>query len=83
MERGIFETNAEKLRELHKAIDATYVDRQVDETHYQAWADAGQCFHSSYDQLAFPGGLEREMDLLESRDAQAIEMAVRFLEADP
>jgi hypothetical protein len=83
MERGIFETNAEKLRQLHKTIEATYRDRQVDEKHYQVWAEACQCFHNSFDRLAFPGGLEQEMDLLKRGDAQAVEMAVRFLEANP
>ncbi len=39
--------------------------------------------HASYDRLAFPGGLERQLELLKAQDTEAIEMAVRFLEADP
>ena len=82
MER-IFGTNAEKLRELYQAIKVTFVDRGLDDRHYQEWVEACECFHASFDQLAFPGGLEREFDLLKHSDAQAVEMAVQYLEADP
>jgi hypothetical protein len=48
-----------------------------------AWREAAQTFHASYDRLAFPGGLAREFELLKLGDLQAIELAVRYLEANP
>lgn len=83
METNIFEHNARKLRELKNAIDVTVVDRDRDEQHRRLWSQACERFHSSFDQLAFPGGLEQELSSLRAGDEQAIEMAVRFLEADP
>ena len=41
------------------------------------------CLFAKYDQLAFPGGLTKQFELLEAGDPEAIEMAVRYLEADP
>lgn len=83
MDHSVFETNAQTLRALKDEIDITFVDRDRDETHYRRWSDACQRFHSSFDRLAFPGGLDQELSLLKSGDLQAVEMAVRYLEADP
>src|SRR5215510_12924186 len=83
MEQRIFHKNAHTLRELMKAIKVSFVNRERDEDHYELWTLACQQFHSSYDQLAFPGGLEHQLNSLKQEDAQAVEMAVRFLEADP
>jgi hypothetical protein len=83
MEQSIFEKNAQTLRQLYNAIEVTFVDRQLDEKHNQLWAEACERFHSSYDGLAFPGGLEQELNLLKRGDPEAVEMAVRYLEADP
>jgi len=47
------------------------------------WKKAARAFHESYDTLAFPGGITRQFELLKTGDPEAIEMAVRFLEADP
>ena len=81
--KNIFEHNAQTLRELKEAIDTAVVDRDLTEEHHQKWALACERFHLSFDRLAFPGGLAKELDLLRAREEQAIEMAVRFLEADP
>lgn len=83
IDHSVFETNAATLRALKNQIDAAFTNRQRDESHYGEWADACQRFHLSFDRLAFPGGLERELTLLKCGDAQAVEMAVRYLEADP
>jgi len=83
MDGNIFEHNAQALRSLHNEIEVTFADRNRNEEHYQLWAQACQRFHSSFDRLAFPGGLEQELSLLKRGDAQAIEMAVRYLEANP
>ena len=39
--------------------------------------------HTHYDVLGFPGGLEREIELLAKGDRNAIDCAIVFLEADP
>ena len=81
--KSIFEHNAQTLRELKEAIDIAVVDRDLNEEHHQKWAVAYERFHLSFDRLAFPGGLGKELDSLRAGDGEAIEMAVRFLEADP
>ena len=83
MEHSVFETNAQILRALNDEIHLSFVDRERDESHYRRWSDACQRFHSSFDRLAFPGGLDQELNLLKNGDLQAVEMAVRYLEADP
>ena len=83
MEHSIFDKNAATLRELYNQIKVSLVDRELDDEHHELWVAACERFHSSFDRLAFPGGLERELDLLKRGDVQAVEMAVRFLEVDP
>lgn len=80
---NLLETNAEKLRTLHEEIRKTWIDRYLDKEHLQAWKSACQEFHSSFDRLAFPGGLNRALILLAKKDAEIIEQSVRFLEIDP
>jgi len=71
------------MRDLYEEIKTSVVHRDLDETHFLLWKEACHRFHTSYDSLAFPGGLDRERQLLRARDPQAVEMAVRFLESDP
>jgi hypothetical protein len=80
---NLLETNAEKLRALHEAIKKTWVHRQFDKESFEAWKQACQEFHSSFDRLAFPGGLSRALTLLAEKDDEIIEQSVRFLEHDP
>ena len=82
-EKDVFESNAARLRQLHDAIHATHRRRSEGDVQWQAWQEACRRFHSSYDALAFPGGLGNAMSLLAKSDPAAIEMVVRFLEADP
>ena len=42
-----------------------------------------RAFHSSYDELAFPGGLKNGLDRLKRLEPDAVEVAVRFMVADP
>jgi hypothetical protein len=79
----IFDHNAKLLRELKKSIEASVAHRDVDDDHRSSWLEACHRFHESFDKLAFPGGLERQFRLLREHDSDAIEMAIRFLEADP
>jgi hypothetical protein len=83
MDANIFEHNAQALRALHNEIEVTFAARDRDEEHYELWAQACQRFRSSFDRLAFPGGLDQELSSLKRGDAQAIEMAVRYLESNP
>jgi len=80
---GIFETNAEELQKLHEKIQEEFRHRAESPERMAAWTEAARVFHESYDRLAFPGGIGREFELLRAGDPTAIEMAVRFLEADP
>ncbi len=80
---NVFESNAAQLRDLHAAIKNTFARRNDGESQWEAWEEACQRFHTSYDALAFPGGIGKAMSLLEKSDPSTIEMVVRFLEADP
>src|SRR5262245_27760110 len=70
------EGGAARLRELHEAIHRTYRDRSDE------WRRTCAEFHRSYDELAFPGGLDRSLKELKAGDAFAVELAVTFLEVD-
>ena len=80
---GIFETNAAELERLRQQVDEMFRRRSESPKHEAAWREAARAFHEAYDKLAFPGGLSREFELLRIGDPTAIEMAVRFLEANP
>lgn len=80
---NVFETNASQLRDLHAAIRSTFRRRSEGDSQWKAWEDACRRFHTSYDALAFPGGLGNAMSLLGKNDPSTVEMVVRFLEADP
>jgi len=80
---NIFQRNARHLRELNEQIEQSFAQRDLDEKHRASWMQACARFHSSFDQLAFPGGLQRQLDRMSHSDPEAIELAVRFLEADP
>ena len=78
-----FEANARKIRELHLKIHETFAVREKGSDELKAWEEATRDFHNQYNQLAFPGGLDRQLMRLKIHDPQAVEMAIRFLEVDP
>ena len=80
---SIFEANAAELERLQKAMHDASRLRSEGPQQVEKWHEAARAFHAAYDRLAFPGGITKEFELLQNGDAQAIEMAVRFLEADP
>ena len=80
---SLIQRNAQELRELHEAVHRTHRVRSLSKENGAAWKQACAAFHSSYDRLAFPGGLTRAYDLLKKPDAAIIEAAIAFLEADP
>jgi hypothetical protein len=83
MEVNVFESNAAQLRDLHAATKATFARRDESNAQWEAWQEACLRFNTSYDALAFPGGIGIAMSLLEKNDPNTIEMVVQFLEADP
>jgi hypothetical protein len=80
---NVFESNAARLRELHAAIHTTCKKRDQGVRQRQAWEAACRSFHESFNRLAFPGGLGEAMQSLKAGNPASVEMAVRFLEADP
>jgi hypothetical protein len=80
---SIFTSNEAELQKLHAKVRETFRGRNESPSTRDAWQKACATFHSSYDQLAFPGGLAREFTQLDQQDPNAIEMALRFLEANP
>jgi hypothetical protein len=53
--------NAEVINTLYAAVQRSFLHKNESS---QAWRDATFAFNSSYDQLAFPGGLEKGLKLL-------------------
>jgi len=78
-----FKANAAELEKLREKVDETFRERSKSPEHTAAWQEAARAFHTAYDKLAFPGGLNREFELLRVGDVTAIEMAIRLLEANP
>ncbi len=52
-------------------------------SNHQAWLAAAERFNTSYDRLAFPGGLNRGLTLLKKYDSDVIAQAIIYLQADP
>jgi hypothetical protein len=80
---NVFETNAAELEKLRERVHEMFRERSKSLEHTAAWREAARAFHAAYDKLAFPGGISREFELLRVGDVTAIEMAIRFLEANP
>jgi hypothetical protein len=81
--QDIFEINATKIAELNQAVLDAFKHRDKGLEYERKWQEATKHFHHNYDHLAFPGGLTRQKELLRQKDAEAIEGAIKFLEADP
>jgi hypothetical protein len=75
--RSEIQQGAAKLQAMHEKIHATYQSRSAE------WSQACEDFRSSYDSLAYPGGLQVGMAALKSSSEVAIETAIEFLEVDP
>jgi hypothetical protein len=75
-EHLLIESNTKALRELDEKLKHPGPEDQ------DRVAAISQYSHR-YDQLAFPGGLERGLALLDAGDARAIESALTFLEVNP
>jgi len=71
--------NAARLRELNARVMEAFSRKPHGPEHKVAC----EAFHAQYDQLAFPGGLERGLALLSEKDPDTVDTAIAFLEADP
>lgn len=77
--RDVISTNAARLRALHAEIDRTFKTKPHGPAHHAACA----AFHSEFDALAFPGGLEASLSKLNSGDPSVVDIAVQYLEVEP
>lgn len=72
--------NAQMLVQKNELIHKTFKNRDKNR---HAWENACKDFHDSYDALAFPDGLAKELELLKTGNLHAISSAIIYLEADP
>ncbi len=80
---NVFESRAAELERLNERLLELSRHRRESPEATAAWREAARAFHANYDRLAFPGGLAREFERLRNGDPEAIELAVRYLEANP
>jgi hypothetical protein len=76
---NIFESNAAELRRLHDEMHRQWGIQRGSPAH----VDAARVFRERYDALGFPAGLSKQIEALKGLEPPAVEMAIRFLEADP
>lgn len=69
--------NAQIISELNDRINKSY------RSDIKAWKSSCDEFHDKYDSLAFPGGLGKGLQALDSSKPDAIDNAIQFLEANP
>ncbi len=72
--------NATKINQKYMLVKQSSLQRAANS---HEWKKATQDFHDSYDQLAFPGGLDHALDALKKNDPATIDHAILYLEADP
>lgn len=75
--------NAELMRQLHSRVHETVKTRSRSEEDLNEWKNACEEFHSKYDQLAFPGGLEEGIKRIKEGDLTTIQTALTYLENTP
>jgi hypothetical protein len=81
--KEIITRNAEEIRRLHARIHETVRNRAKSSEQKELWQRACAEFHTRYDKLAFPGGYDTAIDRILSRDSEAIETALCFVELRP
>jgi hypothetical protein len=80
---NVFDSSAAELEKLNERVLELARHREESPEATAAWREAAQTFNADYDRLAFSGGLAREFERLRNGDLEAIELAVRYLEANP
>jgi hypothetical protein len=81
--KGLIQTNARIIGELHGRIRSTFANRSKSDAAYDEWKQACAEFHERYNSLAFPGGLEQALQKLKAGDMLTAESAICFLEIHP
>lgn len=81
--KKLIREHAQEIETRYSAIKKTYEEKSKDSRAKTKWEEACRKFHSSYDQLAFPGGLAAGVEQLKNGDPAAIETAIVFLSTDP
>jgi hypothetical protein len=76
-------SNAEELRRINRLINATFNVRGLSKVHWAAWVAATNELHTRWDQLAFPGGISKELELLRQGDIAAASKALLYMENPP
>jgi hypothetical protein len=79
----ILKRNAVELRRLHQRVVEAYASRNGSPNGQAAREATLAEFKMRYDELAFPGGLRRELNLLKKGDLLAATQAIIFLENHP
>ena len=75
---------AEKeINRLRNRIHETYQSRLKNEHKLKEWKSACEEFHSKFEKLAFPGGLDGAYERILDGEAKAIEAALCFIELRP
>jgi hypothetical protein len=75
--------NAEVINQLYSNIHETFKFREKNEHKLKEWQNACKEFHSRYNLLAFPGGLEGAFQRILNGEPKAIEAALCFIECRP
>ena len=81
--KQLIDQNAERLRQLKSAVDEAARHRSAGVSARLAWEAACEEYHRRYDELAFPGGLQKGLQLIEAGDSLAVETALLYLELRP
>lgn len=72
-----------RINFLHSQIHETLKHRDANKHKFREWDAACKEFHSNYDRLAFPGGLEGAYERILSGEPAAVEAALCFIEIRP
>jgi len=71
--------NTQKIKELYNAIREAFIELPHGPKHTVAAKE----FHSRYDELAYPGGLERVLKSLKDKDYSVVDNVIEYLKVDP
>lgn len=72
-----------RINFLHSQIHETFKHRDESKHKFREWEVACKEFHSNYDRLAFPGGLEGAYARILNGEPASVEAALSFIEVRP
>jgi hypothetical protein len=81
--KALIESNAQEIVKLNARIRETFAHRNRSPEHWREWKRACESFHSRYNELSFPGGLEGAVERLLAGDQDTMEATICFLEVRP